>query len=686
MSQVPKTASAATGPTTQQTDVTALLCGYQWGGSITYAFPDEMSDYDGEWDDPHVYRLSFERQQAVWHILEGWGPYETASRFGLTPVEGFTRLSITYAGFGQGTLQISGINLEDAPEVENRRVLGYSNFPGNRSGGAGNVALVENKYSYEVEILPGSWSYFVIIHELGHALGLKHPHQEAPRGSFPIMSEEHDRDDFTVMSYKGAGTNPQTFMQYDIAALQMMYGANFEFRSGDTIYRWAANGETFVDGVSQGAMVSRFVLQTIWDGNGNDTYDLRAFEGSTVDLEPGGFTIFEIGSRSRIEKGNISNAFQYGSDPRSLIENVLAGEGNDRISGNATANMLVGNGGNDELRGKGGNDGLKGGAGNDWMDGGSGADMMDGGDGWDVASYQSISASEGGVVVNLETNKNGGAARGDKLYRIEVVQGTNANDSLTAIDRGNGSGVQLYGEGGDDGLTGKGGDALFGGAGNDWLDGGPGGDLLDGGAGWDVLSYQSATGGVVVDLTGNQNGGAAAGDQVSNIEVLQGSNYADTLTSVDRGGGSGAQLYGEGGNDTLTGKAGGDYLFGGAGDDLLDSGFGCDVLSGGAGADTFRFSTGPGAGNVDTIQDFSAAEGDRIVLSRSVFASAGYQYLSGAAFKLGAAATAAEHRIVYNQTTGELFYDADGSGAAAQVKFAVIANHASLSAASFSIL
>ena len=143
----------------------------------------------------------------------------------------------------------------------------------------------------------------------------------------------------------------------------------------------------------------------------------------------------------------------------------------------------------------------------------------------------------------------------------------------------------------------------------------------------------------------------------------RGSNYADTLTSLDRGGGSGAQLYGEGGHDTLIGRGGGDYLFGGAGNDWLDSGFGGDVLNGGIGADTFRFSTALGAGNVDTVQDFSGAEGDRIVLSRSVFAAAGYDALAGSAFALGAAATTAAHRIVYNQSAGELSYDADGAGA-----------------------
>ncbi|MFL4995672.1 MAG: calcium-binding protein, partial [Microvirga sp.] len=246
--------------------------------------------------------------------------------------------------------------------------------------------------------------------------------------------------------------------------------------------------------------------------------------------------------------------------------------------------------------------------------------------------------------------------------------------------------VQIYGEGGDDGLIGKGGgDALFGGAGNDWLDGGPGGDILDGGAGWDVVSYQSATSGIAIDLTTNANGGAAAGETVLNVEVVQGSNFADTLVGKDNGGGNGVQLYGEGGSDTLLGKGGGDYLFGGAGNDTLDSGFGCDVLIGGSGADQFSFSTALGAGNMDTIQDFSVAEGDRIVLSRSVFMDVGTGALSSAYFKAGTA-TSFDHHILYYQGSGELFYDVDGSGGVAAIKFATVSAGTAVSAANFLVM
>jgi Ca2+-binding RTX toxin-like protein len=353
---------------------------------------------------------------------------------------------------------------------------------------------------------------------------------------------------------------------------------------------------------------------------------------------------------------------------------------NDTMAG---AGLLLGYSGDDALNGSTDADWLNGGSGNDWLDGGAGSDLMDGGEGWDVASYMSAT---GGVTVDLTSNANSGAASGDKILNMEVLQGSNFADMLTGLDRGGGSGVQLYGEGGDDGLTGKaGGDALFGGAGNDWLDGGPGGDILDGGAGWDVLSYQSASSGVVVDLTSNANGGAATGDVISNIEVLQGSNSDDTLIGIDNGGGNGVQLYGEGGNDTLLGKGGGDSLFGGAGNDTLDSGFGSDVLNGGAGADTFRFSSSLGAGNVDTVQDFSVAEGDRIVLGSAVFMDVGTGALSSAYFNLGAA-TSFDHHILYDQGTGELFYDIDGSGGVAAIKFAAVSAGTALSAANFFVV
>jgi Ca2+-binding RTX toxin-like protein len=333
---------------------------------------------------------------------------------------------------------------------------------------------------------------------------------------------------------------------------------------------------------------------------------------------------------------------------------------------------------------------------------------MDGGADWDVVSYQS---AKGGVTVNLTNHANSGAAAGDRILNVEVLQGSNHNDTLTGIDNGNGNGVQLYGEGGDDGLIGKGGgDYLFGGAGNDWLDGGAGGDVLNGGEGWDMVSYQSATSGVAVDMASNANGGAAAGDTLSNIEVVQGSTFDDSLVGVDRGGGHGVELHGEGGHDNMRGAAGGDRLYGGAGNDwiaglagtdlvhggdgndivggqegndTLSGGYGQDELWGGSGADIFLFDTAVGAG-ADRLKDFAAAEGDMIRLNHNIFSTLSVGLL-GSAFKVGAA-TSASHHILYNSATGDLNYDVDGSGAAAAVKIAMLNPGTTLSAFNFFVL
>ena len=73
-----------------------------------------------------------------------------------------------------------------------------------------------------------------------------------------------DSLEYTVMSYRsytGATsvglTNatwsfPQTLMMYDIAALQYMYGANYNTNSGDTVYKWnPTTGQETINGVAQ---------------------------------------------------------------------------------------------------------------------------------------------------------------------------------------------------------------------------------------------------------------------------------------------------------------------------------------------------------------------------------------------------------------------------------------------------
>lgn len=307
------------------------------------------------------------------------------------------------------------------------------------------------------------------------------------------------------------------------------------------------------------------------------------------------------------------------------IENVVASEFADRVIGNSALNSLFGRSGDDYLRGWAGNDrlfgedgndvllgdegsdSLAGGDGDDFLRGGQGTDTLDGGAGLDTASYATASL---GVRVYLApelAHANRGEAAGDTLTGIENVNGSAYNDILRGDDNAN----KLTGGNGDDSLIGdgeadrlegqEGDDSLYGGSGDDLLLGGDGADYLDGGAGRDMVSYLGASQGALVDLSNAAlNSGAAAGDVLHLVEIVLGSEHADTL----RGASDRDLLWGEAGNDRIEGRDGFDTLYGQAGDDSLYGGSGNDLLRGGPGAD---FHDG-GAG-IDWVLYNDATEG-----------------------------------------------------------------------------
>jgi Ca2+-binding RTX toxin-like protein len=117
----------------------------------------------------------------------------------------------------------------------------------------------------------------------------------------------------------------------------------------------------------------------------------------------------------------------------------------------------------------------------------------------------------------------------------------------------------------------------------------------------------------------------------------------------------------------------------------LNGGAGADTLVGNGGADTFAFTTALGASNVDTIFDFVSGT-DKVALGHGVFAALGVGALSASAFVTGTAAGDSDDRIIYNAATGQLFYDADGNGAGAQVLFATLTGHPAIIASDFLVI
>jgi uncharacterized delta-60 repeat protein len=291
---------------------------------------------------------------------------------------------------------------------------------------------------------------------------------------------------------------------------------------------------------------------------------------------------------------------------------------------------------------------------------------------------------------------------GDTLYVAGTswVDASNADFALARLLLDS-AGQALTGTTGDDSLRGgSGNDTLSGLAGNDTLDGGGGADSLDGGPGndrfvvddphdilvelagggsdlvtstigWTLGSYLETLtllGTRAINGAGNALANAITGNAAGNR--LTGLGGADTLN----GGGGNDTLDGGAANDRLIGSAGADRLLGGPGNDSLSGGTGLDALTGGTGADAFQFDTVPAAASRDTIADFLPGT-DLIRLDDDVFTALVPGPLAPAQFLAGAGVTAAadaDDRILYDTSTGALYYDKDGTGPAAAVKFALL--------------
>jgi Ca2+-binding RTX toxin-like protein len=544
-------------------------------------------------------------------------------------------------------------------------------------------------------------------------------------------------DGWEKSPYGQADTNNEGYgwlgslMALDIAVIQDKYGTNEDWATGNDTYvlkdanQWgvyidAATGQPAVHDPSNQATArdgyyvgdsTRY--SSIWDAGGIDQIVYSGARNTNIDLRAATLQ-YEYGGGGWMSYATgIYGGFTIANSV--VIENATSGTGNDTLTGNNVANVLNGNLGVDVMTGLGGNDIyiadaltdqeielagqgsdivyaladhaltvgssierlsaidwsqtsalnltgndianlIEGNAGANVINGGGGADRMVGFGGNDIY----VADNAGDIITES-------AGQGTDIVYAVASYALNAGASverLSAIDWTQTSAMNLTGN--------EIAQLVEGNAGANVLNGAGGADTLVGFAGNDIYVVDNA-GDMVFEGAG---GGTDTVYAVANFTLNAGA-QVERISSIDWSQTGALDLGGNELANTLEGNAGANTLNGGGGNDVL-VGFG--------GADNFAFTTALGAGNVDLIADFQGGT-DKIQLDDAVFSGiGGLGTLNANAFFAGSAAHDADDRIVYNSSTGQLFFDADGNGAGAAVLFATLQGAPSLSASDFAVI
>ncbi|MBH9578791.1 M10 family metallopeptidase C-terminal domain-containing protein [Inhella proteolytica] len=355
--------------------IDALIGGSKWGtggagtgASVTFSFPASIAAFDtqagvaGNYGENEPLGAGFGTKLAAFTPFSA--AQQEAARQVLQAFANVANLSFTEVAASSpdaGVLRFGN----SAPPGMDATSWGVSWFPQDFAGSGD--TWMNSTFLFPEGWARGTQNFLTLLHEVGHALGLKHPHDTGLSGVLtgwpdnPTVLPKTGTDTLTtqstqtmVMAYNdipGRGTlgelalqsdfAPTTPMRWDIAALQYLYGANLAYNAGDTVYTF--DGEARYN-------------QTLWDGGGNDTIVATGNRAVEIDLRPAQWS--KLGQPMSFSTRNADNSVNTAqpqfNDPYTVfiydtvtIENATGGNGNDMIYANAVANQIDGGAGID---------------------------------------------------------------------------------------------------------------------------------------------------------------------------------------------------------------------------------------------------------------------------------------------------------------------------------------------------
>ena len=306
-------------------DIDALLSNYKWSSTtITYSFYSDAvfgGSYYGSEAVSEVSEKVKQNFREIFHWLN--------NSLNVNFVEVIENSGSTGDPYGKIRIMLS-----DGPNYA------YAYYPYSESleSTAGDIHLNPNydrlgdTNGYQHD--PGKHGFMTLIHELGHAIGLKHPHDDAP-----VLPVETDNTAHTVMSYQFTGNSAGTNMPFDLRALHYLYNTKDRF-ANDTYFHFSTDIDQYTVGNELFLDSINYYKQTIWDSNGNDTLDFSALNysesGYLIDLREGGWLISH--------QQDYGSYFNWGTALpfNTVIENVIVSSSNDHIFANGAANTIEG--------------------------------------------------------------------------------------------------------------------------------------------------------------------------------------------------------------------------------------------------------------------------------------------------------------------------------------------------------